>query len=210
MPIALGLGSPLWFYAVSRLGTRAGRGLWHGGFCCVPCGRAAARRRSSPALLVGAGRHRFATRSCCSCRACSSRSGGAGATRVALIAAVGGVLIPLAPSRPSIEVWWFQRPLAAHLRHAVHLVQTAMHVTDAPNPDVPVAAGRSRCASATTPWCEYWLLGYGARLGSSPPIAAGLAAALADPAGAGDRRSACCCGSTVSPRASRPRTCASS
>ena len=93
----------------------------------------------------------------------------------ALAAAVAGVLIPLALAA-SMEVWWFQRPVAAHLRHAVHLVQSAMHVTDAPNPDVPALQAftlRERYDTVV----EYWLLGYGADW-IIAAVAAGLAVAL--------------------------------
>ncbi len=38
--------------------------------------------------------------------------------------AVAGVIIPLALAAV-VEVWWFERPAAAHLRHAVHLLQAA-------------------------------------------------------------------------------------
>ncbi|MGE5357936.1 MAG: hypothetical protein ACM3NQ_02895, partial [Bacteroidales bacterium] len=72
-------------------------------------------------------------------------------------AAVGAALA----AAGAVEVWWFHRPLAAHLRHAVHLLRVLARVAAEPNPDVP----------ALTPltWRErydtvvvYWLLGYGA------------------------------------------------
>jgi hypothetical protein len=54
-----------------------------------------------------------------------------------IAAAIAGLMIPLLLAA-AVEVWWFGRPAAAHLRHAVHLLQTALRVSDEPNPDVPV------------------------------------------------------------------------
>jgi hypothetical protein len=76
-----------------------------------------------------------------------------------LAAAAAGIVLPLICAA-AIEVWWFQRPVAAHLRHAVHLLQSALHVSDAPNPDVPVLkplSFRERYETVV----QYWLLGYG-------------------------------------------------
>jgi hypothetical protein len=74
-------------------------------------------------------------------------------------AAAGAVIVPLIIAA-GVEVAWFHRPAAAHLRHAVHLVQRAAHLTDAPNPDVPVLTPftfRDRYATVV----QYWLFGYG-------------------------------------------------
>ena len=74
-------------------------------------------------------------------------------------AAAGAAVLPLIIAA-GVEVAWFDRPAAAHLRHAVHLVQRAAHLTDAPNPDVPVLTPftlRDRYATVV----QYWLLGYG-------------------------------------------------
>jgi hypothetical protein len=72
---------------------------------------------------------------------------------------IAGVIVPLAMSA-AVEVWWFNRPPAAHLRHAVHLLQSALHVTTQPNPDVPVLQPmtlRERYDTVVT----YWMFGRG-------------------------------------------------
>ena len=155
--IALGLGGPLWFHAVTGWEHAPGVALGAAGFACAVRSRA----RMAPlfaGLLVGAG---AVLRDevllllpgvviVVWCRNRGVRS---------LAQAIGGVLIALALSA-SVEVWWFERPVAAHLRHAVHLVQAAMHLTDAPNPDVPVLVPLTLRARYETV-VEYWLLGYG-------------------------------------------------
>ncbi len=94
----------------------------------------------------------------------------------ALLGALAGVAVPLLLSA-AVEVWWFDRPAAAHLRHAVHLLQTALHVTSEPNPDVPVLrpmTPRERYDTVVT----YWMFGRG----TDPQVATfaiGLAIALA-------------------------------
>ena len=87
-----------------------------------------------------------------------------------------GIVLPLAASAV-FEVWWFRRPVAAHLRHAVHLLQSALRLSDAPNPDVPALRPftlRERYETVI----QYWLLGYGTdRL--IVAFAAGLVIAMA-------------------------------
>jgi hypothetical protein len=76
-----------------------------------------------------------------------------------LAATIGGVVVPLALAM-ALEVWWFGRPPAAHVRHAVHVLQTALNVTSAPNPDVPVLqpiTPRERYDFVV----QYWIFGYG-------------------------------------------------
>ena len=172
--IALGIGSPLWFYAVS--------GWEHApAVACGAAGFACAARWSHRAAPVAAG-----------------MLVGAGAILrdevllllpgvVAVLwwrtrrlrppgVAAAGALLPLVLAA-AVEVWWFQRPAAAHLRHAVHLVQSATFLSDAPNPDVPVLQPftlRDRYETVV----EYWLLGYGADW-TIALIGAGLIAALA-------------------------------
>jgi hypothetical protein len=173
--IAVGLGGPLWFYAVS--------GWEH-----------------APAVALGAAGFAVAARSAFAAGPAALIAGAlvaAGATlrdEVLLLApgllltiwlrhrawrpiglAVAGFAIPLLAAA-AIEVWWFGRPPAAHLRHAVHLLQTALHVTAEPNPDVPVLrpmTTRERYDTVVT----YWLLGRG----TDPQVAAfvaGLVVAL--------------------------------
>jgi hypothetical protein len=155
--IALGIGSPLWFYAVS-------------GWEHAP---AVAFGTAAFALAVGAGGMLPA--------AAAGFLLGTGAvlrdevllllpgmlvvlwwrsrTLRPVAAAVAGLIAPLVLAG-AVEVLWFHRPAAAHLRHAVHLVQRAAHVTDAANPDVPVLTPftlRDRYETVV----QYWLLGYG-------------------------------------------------
>ena len=155
--LALGLASPLWFYAVSGWEHAPGVALGTLGVAI-----AVTSPSSAFALLAG-------------------MAVGAGATirdevillapglafavwlrtrRTTPVAAtVLGALIPLALAMV-LEVWWFERPAAAHLRHAVHLLQAALNTTDAANPDVPVLQPmtvRQRYEAVV----QYWLLGYG-------------------------------------------------
>ena len=157
--IAVGLGGPLWFYAVS--------GWEH-----------------APAVAFGTAAFAWALRARSDSRFAGFIPGaliGAGAAlrdEVMLLApglllaiwmrdrnwrsaarAIAGVLVPLAMSA-AVEVWWFDRPPAAHLRHAVHLLQSALHVTSEPNPDVPVLRPmtlRERYDTVVT----YWMFGRG-------------------------------------------------
>jgi hypothetical protein len=153
--IALGLASPLWFYAVSGWEHAPGVALGVLGFSL------ALSPRALP-FLAGAAL-------------------GAGATirdEVILlvpglllavwltnrkvrpvIVAFAGVLAPLALAM-ALEVWWFERPPAAHLRHAVHVLQAALDTTDAANPDVPVLRPMTRREQYEAV-VQYWLLGYG-------------------------------------------------
>jgi hypothetical protein len=155
--VAVGLGGPLWFYAVSGWEHAPAVAFSTAAFACAV---------RSPvqwsAVLAGA-------------------LLGAGASlrdEVILLfpglflaiwlrerrirpvaAAAAAVLVPLALSA-ALELWWFERPAAAHLRHAVHSLQTAFRVTDEPNPDVPVLrpmTTRERYDTVVV----YWLLGRG-------------------------------------------------
>jgi hypothetical protein len=169
--VAVGLGGPLWFYAVS--------GWEH-----------------APAVALGTAAFAWVLRSPAASRSAPWIAGalvGAGATlrdEVMLLApgllltiwfrqrgwrrigtAVAGLLMPLVIAA-AVEVWWFERPAAAHLRHAVHLLQAALHVTDQPNPDVPVLrpmTPRERYDTVVT----YWMFGRG-----SDPQVAGFVTAL--------------------------------
>ena len=155
--VALGIGSPMWFYGVSgwehapavAFGTAAfalscrGRGVRAAATAGALLGAGAVLRDEVVLLLPGV---LFVLW----CRTRTVRP---------LISAVGAMLVPLVAAA-AVEVIWFQRPAAAHLRHAVHLVQRAVHLTDAANPDVPVLAPltlRDRYETVV----QYWLLGYG-------------------------------------------------
>ena len=155
--VALGLGSPLWFYAISgwehapavafstaafAIGVTSpvrGAALIAG----VLLGIGATLRDEVVLMLPGL--------------LLMIRLARGGFAPLAL-AAVGAVL-PLAAAA-LVEVAWFNRPAAAHLRHAVHLLQSAARLTDAPNPEVPSLAPmtlRERYETVVA----YWMLGYG-------------------------------------------------
>ncbi len=191
--LALGLASPLWFYAVSGWEHAPAVGLGVLGFALAlhsPSRGAAffagtavgagATIRDEVILLVPGLALALWIR-----------------TRrwPAVAAGFGGVLVPLALAM-ALEVWWFGRPPAAHVRHAVHVLQAALNVTTAPNPDVPVLqpiTPQERYAFVV----QYWIFGYGndrwiwtfvaagaiafglrALTGSSIPLAVWLAAVL--------------------------------
>jgi hypothetical protein len=89
----------------------------------------------------------------------------------AAVAALAAVLL----TTTAMDVWWFHRPPAAHLRHAVHIVRGAWLGSE-PGTDVPSLRPftlRQRYETVVL----YWLFGYG----SGPAIVwfvGGLAAAL--------------------------------
>jgi hypothetical protein len=171
--LALGLGSPLWFYAVTGWEHAPAVAFSTAGFAVAIC----SERRGWPLLagiLVAAGatlrdevilllpglflvtwlRNR---------------------TLHSLALALTGVAAPLIGGA-LVEVAWFGRPLAAHLRHAVHLLQSAAHTTSGPNPELPALAPftlRERYETVV----QYWLLGYG-RDGWILVYLSGLSAAL--------------------------------
>jgi hypothetical protein len=154
--LALGLGSPLWFFAVS--------GWEHAQ--AVACGAVAFAlamqgSRLSAALLAGAVL-------------------GLGVTQrdeVMLltpgllwllwvqtrdwrpVAAAAAALAAIVLAGTAMDVWWFGRPPAAHLRHAVHVLRGAWLGTE-PGTDVPSLRPftlRERYETVV----RYWLLGYG-------------------------------------------------
>ena len=171
--IALALGTPLWFHATAGWQHAPAAACGAAGFAWA----VRSRGRAAPfvaGLLVGAGailRDEVLLRLPGLLIALWWRRRRVGP----LAAAVAGVLIPLGVAA-SVDVWWFQRPAAAHLRHAVHLLQSAMQVTGGPPAEVPVLQTftlRERYDTVV----EYWLLGYGADW-IIAEVAAGLAVAL--------------------------------
>lgn len=171
--LALGLASPLWFYAVTGwqhapgmafgtaafasalAGTGAGAPLAAG----ISLGLGATLRDEVILLLPGVAAALWLRRK--SARALLAMC--AGAAAILLLAAV-------------VDVWWFERPAAAHLRHAVHLLQSALHTTDAASIEMTVLRPMTLQERYDTV-IEYWLLGYG----HEPYLiayAAGLVAAL--------------------------------
>jgi hypothetical protein len=169
--VAVGLGGPLWFYAVSASEHAPAVALGTAAFAWVL--RSPAASRSAPwiaGMLVGVGatlRDEVMLVAPGLLVAIWFRQ--RGWRRIGM--AVAGLLIPLAIAA-AVDVWWFERPAAAHLRHAVHLVQTALHVTAEPNPELPVLRPmtlRERYDTVVV----YWLLGRG-----TDPQVAGFVAAL--------------------------------
>jgi hypothetical protein len=171
--VTLGLAGPLWFYAIS--------GWEHApAIACATAAFAVATLWASPrtaffaGALAGAG---AALRDevvlvvpglllAIWLRERSWRS---------LVNAVAGVAVPLLLAA-AIDVWWFNRPAAAHLRHAVHILQTALNVSDTPNPELPVLTPmtpRERYFTVVS----YWLLGRGSDL-QVASFVSGLLAAL--------------------------------
>jgi hypothetical protein len=76
-----------------------------------------------------------------------------------LAAAVGATAIALVLAGV-VDLRLFHRPPAAHLRHAVHLLQSALRVTTEPNTEMTVLqrfTPRQRYETVV----QYWLLGYG-------------------------------------------------
>ena len=171
---AVGVASPLWFYAVSGWEHAPAIALSSLAFACVlrgPEGWAP----FLAGLCLGAG---ATLRDEVLLLAPGLLLAGWMRTRTpgAVVLIVAGLLVPLGCAA-GFEVLWFKRPLAAHLRHAVHLLQTALHVTDAPNPDVPVLRPLSLRERYETV-VQYWLMGYGQDLWIGIYVS-GLAAALA-------------------------------
>ena len=171
--LALGLGGPLWFYAISG---------WEHAPAVAFSSAAFAVAVTSPArgaplaagVLLGMGatlRDEVALLTPGLLLMLRYARGGIAPLAVAL----AGAAVPLLAAA-AIEVGWFNRPAAAHLRHAVHLVQSAAQLTDAPNPDVPALAPMTLRERYDTV-IVYWTLGYG----YTPAIVAyvaGLMAAL--------------------------------
>jgi hypothetical protein len=156
-PIVLGLATPLWFYAVTEsehapsvaFGVAAfviaarGGGWRSAALAGVLLGTGTSVRDEVglliPGLLYGIW---LKTR----------RWDVVGAALAGAVAALGAAA--------AIEVWWFQRPLATHLRHAVHLLRRALQLTKARNPEVPELVPLT-FQDRYNYVIEYWLLGYG-------------------------------------------------
>jgi len=169
--LAIGLGGPLWFYAVSGWEHAPAVALGTAAFAV------ALRSQRLPfvaGVLVGAGaalRDEVVLLAPGLLLAVWIRERG----WRRLVAAAAGVAVPLLLAG-AIEVWWFHRPPAAHVRHAVHLLQSALHLTSEPNPDVPVLrpmTPRERYDTVVT----YWMFGRGTDR-QVAAFVAGLVAAL--------------------------------
>jgi hypothetical protein len=173
--LAVGLGGPLWFYAVSgwehaqavaagaiafalAMRERRGAGLGAGLFAGAMLGFGVTQRDEvmllAPGLLYLLWVRDRDWR-----------------TVAAALAGLGAIVLV----NTTVDVWWFGRPPAAHLRHAVHIVRGAWLGTE-PGTDIPSLRPFSVHDRYETV-VRYWLLGYG----NDALIAAytaGLAAAL--------------------------------
>jgi len=133
--VMLGIGGPLWFYAVSGWEHAPGVALSTAAFGCAVRLRGAGAAFAA-GLLLGAGaairdEAILLAPGLLVCLWMAQRD------LRPLIAAVAGLVLVLC-SAAAVEVFWFARPAAAHLRHAVHFLQTALHLTGEPNLEVPV------------------------------------------------------------------------
>jgi hypothetical protein len=176
--VAVGVGSPLWFYAISgwehapaiafgiaafALAMRAPVASLSAGTAAVASGAligAGAALRDEVVLLVPGLLLLIWIR--------------ARAWRP-LLWAFAGAVIPLLLAA-ALDLWWFNRPAAAHLRHAVHMLESALHLTTQPNLDVPVLEQftmRERYETVVI----YWLAGRGTDL-QVAAFTLGLVAAL--------------------------------
>jgi len=90
----------------------------------------------------------------------------------AVACALGGCVLTLSVAA-AVEVWWFGRPMAAHLRHAVHILRVALRLTSRPNQELP----ELHPLSLRERWDyvgQYWTFGTG-----SDTLIAGIAAVVA-------------------------------
>jgi hypothetical protein len=156
--VAIGVGGPLWFYAVIGGEHAPALALSTAAFSIAITSARWQRLAFVSGALLGAG---AALRDEVICLApglllalwIRHRS------RRALATAVAGVLLPLLLSM-GLDVLWFGRPPLAHLRHAVNLTQTALPVTTDAGLDLATLrsmTSRERYDTVVT----YWLLGRG-------------------------------------------------
>jgi hypothetical protein len=170
--LAIGLAGPLWFYAISGFEHAPAVACSAGAFVC-------AMRLSEPkgSLLAGAllglgaiqrDEVLLLTPGLVIVLWLRTR---AWQPIVRAIVATAAVVIAAA----WVDVLWFGRPAAAHLRHAVHLLQGSW-IGSEPGADVPSLKPftmRERYETVI----QYWLLGYG-NTTAIASYAVGLAAAL--------------------------------
>lgn len=155
LPLIVGLATPLWFYGV--IGWEHAPAVAFSTAAFLVASRASSWKEAAIAgLLLGVGatiRDEVLLIAPGLAFGLWLRS----SWRAAVVAAVAVTAVLAAAG--AIEVFWFHRPLAAHLLHAVHLLRSLAHVASEPNPDVP--------ALAPLTWQErfdtvvvYWLVGY--------------------------------------------------
>ena len=156
VPIVLGFGTPLWFYGVTESEHAVGVAFSTAAFAVAASGRRPVAGAVSGLLLAGGAAVRdecvLVLPALVAAIWWKTRSWKAVGWTVATC--VAGLLLAGA-----IEVWWFDRPLAAHLQHAVHLARRALHLTTTPNPELPQLEPMTLHERYDT-MVEYWLLGF--------------------------------------------------
>jgi hypothetical protein len=170
--LAVGLAGPLWFYAVS--GWEHAQAVALGAVAFAVASRATGVRS---AVLAGAALGLGITQRD---EVMLLAPGLLGMLWVQTrdwraLAASAAAAAAIVLTGTAVDVWWFHRPPAAHLRHAVHIVRGAWLGTE-PGADVPSLRPFTLAQRYETV-VQYWILGYG----NDRVIAwyaAGLAAAL--------------------------------
>jgi len=172
VPIILGAATPLWFYGVTESEHAIGVAFSTAAFVAAASGTSVAAAIAGLLLAAGA-----AVRDECVLLLpalavaiwWTSKSWKPVALTIAFCAA--GLLLAGA-----VEVWWFGRPLAAHLQHAVHLARSALHLTSTPNPELPRLTPMTLQERYDT-MVEYWLIGFDTTIPILLVIAATIVAA---------------------------------
>jgi 4-amino-4-deoxy-L-arabinose transferase-like glycosyltransferase len=171
LPIVIGLATPLWFYAVIESEHAPAVALAAVAFVLAFSGRDEGRlnvRALAAGLALGAAaaiRDESILLVPGLLLACWSRARSWRAVAFAL----GGCILTLSVAA-AVEVWWFGRPMAAHLRHAVHILRVALRLTSRPNQELP----ELHPLSLRERWDyvgQYWTFGTG-----SDALIAGIAA----------------------------------
>jgi hypothetical protein len=159
VPIILGAATPLWFYGVTESEHAIGVAFSMGAFVAAAAETSVAGAVAGLLLAAGA-----AVRDECVLLLPAVAIGIWWTSQswkpVALAIAFCAVGLLLAGA---VEVWWFGRPLAAHLQHAVHLARSALHLTSTPNPELPRLTPMTLQERYDT-MVGYWLLGFGSTI----------------------------------------------
>ena len=136
MPLVIVLATPLWFYGVIESEHAPAIALASLSFVIALSGDGNDPRRAAAAgLILGAAasiRDESILLVPGLVLACRARGRG---WRTAAWA-IGGCVATLTLAA-AVEVLWFGRPMAAHLRHAVHILRVALRMTNRPNEELP-------------------------------------------------------------------------
>lgn len=167
VPIILGAATPLWFYGVTESEHAIGVAFSTAAFVAAASGTSVAGAIAGLLLAAGASIRDECVLLLPAVAVAiwwTSKSWKPVALTIGFCAA--GLLLAGA-----VEVWWFGRPLAAHLQHAVHLARSALHLTSTPNPELPRLTPMTLQERYDT-MVEYWLLGLGTTISMLLVIAA--------------------------------------